>query len=142
MTVESQRCSELLSNRLLKNSFLTEKYANIPMNLMVNFQIHGFFIILLTLWGQSPKTEVRNAEQLGSRFVLRISGFGLLSDLGFRPSDLCCSNDLRVGLERPWSNRVQPGTVTRRIDGIRCAEQRQPGISSRWQEPLQRQRRA
>src|SRR5208282_788853 len=34
-------------SRLLKNSFLTEKYANIPMNLRVNFQIHGFFIILV-----------------------------------------------------------------------------------------------
>src|SRR5208282_990960 len=38
----------LAFNRPLKNSFLTEKYANSSMNLRVNFQIHGFFSILLT----------------------------------------------------------------------------------------------
>jgi|SRR5208282_448310 len=97
MTVESQRCSELLSNRLLKNSFLTEKYANIPMNLMVNFQIHGFFIILLTLWGQSPKTEGRSPKEIrnpksetqnssgaGLSFGFRVSGFFRISDFDLR----------------------------------------------------------
>ena len=38
----------VMLNRLLENSFLTEKYVNIPMNLRVNFQTHGFFSILLT----------------------------------------------------------------------------------------------
>jgi len=58
---------------------------------------------------RSPKAEDRNPARRDeiqspkrrtarSRFVLRISGFGLLSDLGFRPSDLCCPNDLRVCL--------------------------------------------
>jgi hypothetical protein len=34
-------------SRLLKNSSLTEKHANISMNLRGSFQIHGFFIMLL-----------------------------------------------------------------------------------------------
>jgi hypothetical protein len=41
-------------SRLLKNSFLPEKYAYSPMNLRVNFQIHDFFSILLDLDGSFP----------------------------------------------------------------------------------------
>jgi len=64
---------------------------------------------------RNPKTEDRNAELLVSRLVLRISGFGLLSYLGFRHSDLCCPNDLRVGLERPWGwSRLRDSSVDSR----------------------------
>src|SRR5208282_5762536 len=56
-----QRCSELFSN-----SLGTKPEARRPKT------------------KRNPKSEARNAERLVCRFVLRISGFGLLSDLGHR----------------------------------------------------------
>src|SRR5208282_6245374 len=60
-------------SRLLKNSFLTEKYANIPMNLRVNFQIHGFFIILLGFFKEGTdrgKRKISGAMTAGSTPIL------------------------------------------------------------------------
>jgi len=78
-----------------------------------------------------PKAETRKkpqklkpeTQQLPVRRPdLRISGFGLLSDLGFRPSDLCRTNDFHLCLEqscplRPYVRATvmldgMPGSVT------------------------------
>ena len=87
----------------------------------------------LTLWGQNPKPEGRSPKEIrnpkpetqncscaGLSFGFRASGFFRISDTDFvacsrkrslsefRPSDLCCPNDLRVCLERPclaWPER-------------------------------------
>jgi hypothetical protein len=47
------RCS--IFNRLRKNLFSVEKHANFPANLRVNFQMHGFFSILLSEFFKKAK---------------------------------------------------------------------------------------
>ena|ERR1039458_5175667 len=59
-----QRCSELFSNSLGTKPEGRRPKPEIPQG--------------------GTKSEARNAELLVCRFVLRISGFGLLSDLGHR----------------------------------------------------------
>jgi len=53
-------------SRPLKNSFLTEKYANSSMNLRVNFQIHGFFSILLDGMRHQVSFRSRHCTQAAS----------------------------------------------------------------------------
>jgi hypothetical protein len=96
-------CAGLL-NRLLKNSFLIEKYANIPMNLWVNFQIHGFFIILLKLSGATPAfaaaclAEVLRTEMPKARAITIASlpGAGFPRALRFLPWFLILVQTLSV----------------------------------------------
>ena len=71
----------ICASRLLKNSFLTEKYANFPMNLSVNFQMHGFFIILLAhisaaadvpIASNTLRIASANKYQVDAFFIVRI----------------------------------------------------------------------
>src|SRR5206468_13073595 len=51
---------------------------------------------------RNPNSETRTGECPKPASGFRISAFGILSDLGFRRSDLFHSSEIRGTLEQPW----------------------------------------
>src|SRR5208282_4273933 len=104
-------------NRPLKNSFLTEKYANSSMNLRVNFQIHGFFSILLMPWRQSGlifSGTGANGQYGWSYYAIEAIGGDSF------PGQITPS--MRTSEMRPISNKIilvdWPGAPDRTLDQI------------------------